>query len=169
MGVKAAPWLDIFSGGLEQRAVGVLAANYTIDRTTLRGGFSTGRVFNTPETIAKYSIFTAEGGFKYQFGPTVSIIRVGSVDEAVTVANDNEYALSSAVFGRDVGRAMAVAARVESGICHINAATVADEPQMPFGGMKASGYGRFGGRAAIDEFTETRWITVSELPRQYPI
>ena len=62
-------------------AVGVLAANYTIDRTTLRGGFSTGRVFNTPETIAKYSIFTAEGGFKYQFGPTVSIdggIRYGT-------------------------------------------------------------------------------------------
>lgn len=103
------------------------------------------------------------------FGPTVSIIRVGSIDEAVTVANDNEYALSSAVFGRDVGRAMAVAARIESGICHVNAATVADEPQMPFGGMKSSGYGRFGGTAAIDEFTEMRWISVSQLPGNYPI
>ena len=61
-----------------------------------------------------------------------------------------------------------VAQRIECGICHINAPTVHDEPQMPFGGMKASGYGRFGGKAAIDEFTELRWITVQTGPRHYP-
>ena len=55
---------------------------------------------------------------------------------------------------------MAVARRIESGICHINGPTVQDEAQMPFGGVKASGYGRFGGKAAIDEFTELRWITI---------
>jgi acyl-CoA reductase-like NAD-dependent aldehyde dehydrogenase len=101
------------------------------------------------------------------FGPVKSIIRVKGVDEAVRVANDTEYGLSAAVFGRDIIRAMAVAKRIESGICHINGPTVADEAQMPFGGMKASGYGRFGGKAVIDEFTDLRWITI-EGPQHYP-
>jgi acyl-CoA reductase-like NAD-dependent aldehyde dehydrogenase len=103
------------------------------------------------------------------FGPVAAIIRVGSVDEAVTVANDCEYGLSGAVFGRDIGRALDVARRIESGICHINSATVADEPQIPFGGVKASGYGKFGGPAALDEFTELRWITVASGLGEYPI
>ncbi|MCZ7976954.1 aldehyde dehydrogenase [Agrobacterium salinitolerans] len=103
------------------------------------------------------------------FGPVAVVIRVGSADEAVTVANDCEYGLSSAVFGRNIGRALDVARRIESGICHINSATVADEPQAPFGGVKASGYGKFGGPAALDEFTELRWITISDGTGDYPI
>jgi len=103
------------------------------------------------------------------FGPVAAIIRVADVDEAITVANDCDYGLSGAVFGRDIGRAMQVARRIESGICHINSATVEDEPQMPFGGVKASGYGKFGGAAALDEFTELRWITLSTGPGDYPI
>jgi len=103
------------------------------------------------------------------FGPLVSIVRVSGVDEAVRVANDTEYGLASAVFGRDIPRAMAVARRIETGICHINGPTVHDEAQMPFGGMKDSGYGRFGGMAAIHEFTELRWITVATQPGHYPI
>lgn len=102
------------------------------------------------------------------FGPVVGVIRVGSVDEAVRVANDTEYGLSAAVFGRDVNRALAVARRIESGICHVNGPTVHDEAQMPFGGVKESGYGRFGGRAGIDAFTELRWITVQDGPLHYP-
>ena len=78
------------------------------------------------------------------------------------------YTVATAVFGRDVVRALAVARQIDSGICHVNAATVHDEPQMPFGGVKASGYGRFGGTAAIDEFTELRWITVQGEPAHYP-
>jgi acyl-CoA reductase-like NAD-dependent aldehyde dehydrogenase len=101
------------------------------------------------------------------FGPVKPVVRVRGIDEAVRVANDTEYGLSAAVFGRDVRRALAVARRIESGICHINGPTVADEPQMPFGGVKASGYGRFGSRAVIDAFTELRWITI-EGPQQYP-
>ena len=101
------------------------------------------------------------------FGPVKSIVRVRGVDEAVRVANDTEYGLSAAVFGRDIIRAMAVAKRIESGICHINGPTVADEAQMPFGGVKASGYGRFGGKTVIDEFTDLRWITI-EGPQHYP-
>lgn len=101
------------------------------------------------------------------FGPVKPIVRVTGVDEAVRVANDTEYGLSSAVFGRDIIRALAVSKRIETGICHINGPTVADEAQMPFGGMKGSGYGRFGGKAVINEFTELRWITI-EGPQHYP-
>lgn len=101
------------------------------------------------------------------FGPVKSIIRVKGVDEAVRVANDTEYGLSAAIFGRDVTRALAVSKRIQTGICHINGPTVADEAQMPFGGMKSSGYGRFGGKAVINEFTDLRWITV-EGPQHYP-
>jgi vanillin dehydrogenase len=101
------------------------------------------------------------------FGPVKSIIRVDGADEAIRIANDTEYGLSAAVFGQDIKRAMAVARKIETGICHINGPTVADEAQMPFGGSKASGYGRFGGKAVINEFTELRWITI-EGPQHYP-
>ena len=103
------------------------------------------------------------------FGPVASIIRVNGDDEAVSIANDTEYGLAAAVFSRDVGRALAIAQRLETGICHINSATIHDEPQMPFGGVKASGYGRFGGKAGIDEFTELRWITIQQGENRYPI
>jgi len=103
------------------------------------------------------------------FGPVVAIVPVDGVDEAVRVANDTEYGLSSAVFSGDVDAAMDVARRLENGMCHINDATVNDEPQMPFGGVKHSGWGRFGGKAALEEFTELRWITIQDSPRQYPI
>lgn len=102
------------------------------------------------------------------FGPVVAVVRVNGVDEAVRVANDTEYGLVSAVFGRDIGRALGVARLLDSGICHINSGTLHNEPQMPFGGMKASGYGRFGGRSVIDQFTELRWISVQTAPRAYP-
>jgi acyl-CoA reductase-like NAD-dependent aldehyde dehydrogenase len=103
------------------------------------------------------------------FGPIVSVVRVDGVDEAVRVANDTEYGLSASVFGRDIARALTVAKRIESGICHVNGATVHDEAQMPFGGTKSSGYGRFGGKAGIAEFTELRWITIETGPQHYPI
>lgn len=103
------------------------------------------------------------------FGPVVGILRFDSDDEAVALANDSEYGLSSAVFSRDVSRAMAVAKRIESGICHINSSTVHDEAQMPFGGVKASGYGRFGGKAGVEAFTELRWITIQTTHRHYPV
>jgi len=103
------------------------------------------------------------------FGPVVALIRVGDEDEAVRVANDTEYGLSAAVFSGDGGRGMRIAARIESGICHVNGPTVHDEAQMPFGGVKSSGYGRFGGQAGIQEFTELRWLTLQTGPRHYPI
>jgi acyl-CoA reductase-like NAD-dependent aldehyde dehydrogenase len=102
------------------------------------------------------------------FGPVTTVVRVEDDDDAVRVANDTEFGLSAAVFSRDITRAMAIADRIDSGICHINGPTVHDEPQMPFGGTKASGYGRFGGRAGISEFTQWRWTTVQTTPRHYP-
>lgn len=102
------------------------------------------------------------------FAPVKAIVRVRGVEQAIAVANDNEFGLSSAVYGRDTARAWQVAARLETGICHINGPTVHDEAQMPFGGVKASGYGRFGGQAGIDAFTDTRWITMQTRERHYP-
>lgn len=102
------------------------------------------------------------------FGPIVTVVRVDGDEEALRVANDTEFGLSAAIFSQNVGRAWALARRVESGICHINGPTVHDEPQMPFGGVKSSGYGRFGGKAAIDEFTVLRWITIQTGGRHYP-
>ncbi len=102
------------------------------------------------------------------FGPVKCVVRVNGVDEAIACANDNEYGLSAAVFGRDTARAITVAQRIDSGICHVNGPTVHDEAQMPFGGVKGSGMGRFGGKAGIAEFTELRWITVQTGERHYP-
>jgi vanillin dehydrogenase len=102
------------------------------------------------------------------FGPQVSITRVKSADEAVKLANDTEYGLAASIFSKDIARALELAKRIESGICHINGPTVHDEAQMPFGGVKSSGYGRFGGKAGIDQFTELRWITIQTTPRHYP-
>jgi len=103
------------------------------------------------------------------FGPVVGIIRVADEEEAIRVANDSEYGLSAAVFTRDAARGLRAARRIRSGICHVNGPTVHDEAQMPFGGVGSSGYGRFGGKAAIDAFTELRWITVAGEPGHYPI
>ena len=103
------------------------------------------------------------------FGPVVGIARARDEAHAVELANDTQYGLSAAVFTRDVARGLKVARQIESGICHVNGPTVHDEAQMPFGGMKASGYGRFGGKAGIDAFTEMRWITVETEPGHFPI
>jgi acyl-CoA reductase-like NAD-dependent aldehyde dehydrogenase len=94
--------------------------------------------------------------------------RARSAGEAITLANDTEYGLAAALFTRDIARGLELARRIDTGICHINGPTVHDEAQMPFGGVKSSGYGRFGGKAGIDAFTELRWITVQITPRHYP-
>jgi acyl-CoA reductase-like NAD-dependent aldehyde dehydrogenase len=103
------------------------------------------------------------------FGPIVSVIPVTSAEQAVLVANDTQYGLVGAVFTRDVMRGLEIARRMQTGICHVNGSTVHDEAQMPFGGVKDSGWGRFGARAALEEFTELRWVTVQGGSRAYPI
>jgi acyl-CoA reductase-like NAD-dependent aldehyde dehydrogenase len=102
------------------------------------------------------------------FGPITTVVRVSGVEEAVQVANDTEYGLAAAVFGRDTSRALQVANRIQAGHVHVNGATVQNEAQAPYGGTKASGYGRFDGRAVINEFTELKWITIEPSDQQYP-
>lgn len=103
------------------------------------------------------------------FGPVVGIVRARDEDHAIELANDTAYGLSAAVFTRDTAKGLRLARRIRSGICHVNGPTVHDEAQMPFGGVGASGYGRFGGRQGIDAFTETRWITIETQPGHFPI
>jgi acyl-CoA reductase-like NAD-dependent aldehyde dehydrogenase len=103
------------------------------------------------------------------FGPVVGVIHARDEADAIRIANDSEYGLSAAVFTRDSARGLRVARQIRSGMCHVNGATVHDEAQMPFGGVGASGYGRFGGKAGINEFTELRWITLETEPGHFPI
>ncbi len=103
------------------------------------------------------------------FGPIVAMIRANDEADAIRLANDTQYGLSASVFTRDTARGLGVARQINSGICHVNGPTVHDEAQMPFGGVGASGYGRFGGKAGIDSFTELRWITIETQPGHYPI
>jgi vanillin dehydrogenase len=132
----------------------------------LCGGESDGTIMKgivVDKVTPDMSLFREES-----FGPQVSITRVKSAEEAVKLANDTEYGLSAALFTRDIAKGIELARQIESGICHINGPTVHDEAQMPFGGVKASGYGRFGGKAGVNEFTELRWITIQTTPRHYP-
>ena len=102
------------------------------------------------------------------FGPVVPVIPFATDDEAIAIANDSEYGLSSGVITRDEARALAIAQRLETGMCHINCSSVNDEPHVPFGGAKSSGVGRHGGRWSTETFTETRWITLDRGGRPYP-
>jgi acyl-CoA reductase-like NAD-dependent aldehyde dehydrogenase len=107
--------------------------------------------------------------YEESFAPIVCVVRVADVEEAVRVANDTEYGLSSAIFSRDVKLALEIAQRLDFGCCHINGPSVYDEAHMPLGGMKASGYGRFGGQPGINEFTEVQWISIEDPNQHYPM
>jgi acyl-CoA reductase-like NAD-dependent aldehyde dehydrogenase len=102
------------------------------------------------------------------FGPITSIIKASSSEEALAMANDTSYGLAAGVITNDLQKAMDLALRLESGMVHINDTTVADEPHVPFGGIKNSGFGREGGRYSMEEMTELKWITIQLGQRQFP-
>ena len=102
------------------------------------------------------------------FGPVATIHVVDSASDAVAIANDTSYGLAAGILTSDPERGLALAEQLQSGIVHVNDQPVHDEPQMPFGGVKDSGWGRFGGTFAMDEFTELRWITVQSGTRPFP-
>jgi aldehyde dehydrogenase (NAD+) len=102
------------------------------------------------------------------FGPVAILIRAKDEADALRIANDTEYGLSSAVFTGNTGRGFEFAKKLESGMSHVNDITINDEPNSPFGGEKNSGIGRFGGEWALREFTTEHWVTVQHGFRQYP-
>ena len=102
------------------------------------------------------------------FGPAVTVTTVDGDEQAVAIANDTDYGLSAGVITEDSRRGLAVARQLRTGIAHVNNQTVDDEPQAPFGGVKSSGYGRFGGRWGVEAFTETRWVTVAGQHNGFP-
>jgi aldehyde dehydrogenase (NAD+) len=119
------------------------------------------RVFDrvTPDmTIARTEIF----------GPVAAILRAQTDADAIRIANDTAYGLTSGVLCRDLGRAMQIAQQIEAGMTHINDIPAIDMPQMPFGGEKNSGLGRFGSRAMIDEMTTEHWLSVQLAPQPLP-
>lgn len=107
--------------------------------------------------------------YQESFGPVVCLFEFETNEEAIQMANDTEYGLVASVFGDDIQDALAVARRIRSGSCHINGPTVHDEPHLPLGGQKASGYGKFGGTSCINEFTEERVVTIASHGHHYPI
>ena len=132
----------------------------------LAGGNASGPCFQ-PTILADVP---AEADFaRFEtFGPVVGIEVVDSADEAVERANDTTYGLASGILTSDTDRGLALARRIQAGIVHVNDQPVGDEPQMPFGGVKGSGLGRFGGSAAINEFTEVHWVTVQSGSHPFP-
>ena len=130
------------------------------------GGKHDGLVYHpTIVTDVKYDmrIFTDQ-----TFGPVAPIVIVDDAEEALQVANNSKYGLSSGIITNDFNQALMMARRLETGMVHIGDQTINDEPQVPFGGVKGSGYGRMGGKAALDEFTELRWISVQQTKRTFP-
>ena len=103
------------------------------------------------------------------FGPVITIIRAEDEDDALDIANDSDFGLSSAVFTRDRERGVRFALRIDAGMTHVNDSPVNEDPNTAFGGEKGSGIGRFGGTWAVDEFTTDHWVSVQHAPRMYPI
>lgn len=178
LGVKAASLVagDPRSGGL---AIGSLideAAALRVDdlindalgkgAVRVAGGARVGSV--VPATVLDHVSADMQLYSEESFGPVVSLIRAKGAEDAIRLANDTEYGLVCAVFGRDIGRVLTVSKRIKTGICHINGPTVQDEARMPFGGVKASGFGRFGGQAGIAEFTDLRLTTIRTEAPHYP-
>jgi acyl-CoA reductase-like NAD-dependent aldehyde dehydrogenase len=150
-----------------ERVDRLIDASVALGARVTTGGVEKGSTI-MPATILDHvneamPIFSEES-----FGPVVCVVRARDTDHAVELANTTQYGLSASVFGSDINRALDVADRLQSGICHINGPTVFDEAQMPFGGVRDSGYGRFGGTAGVDSFTETRWITIEDPKQHYP-
>jgi acyl-CoA reductase-like NAD-dependent aldehyde dehydrogenase len=132
----------------------------------LTGGEPEGAVH--PATILTGVPKDAELYFTESFGPVCVLETFADDDTAVALANDTENGLTCGIITENATHGLAVARRVRTGIVHINDQSVADEPQAPFGGVKASGYGRFGGRWGIEAFSNTRWVTLATRHAHYP-
>ncbi|WP_072803240.1 aldehyde dehydrogenase family protein [Rhodococcoides yunnanense] len=103
------------------------------------------------------------------FGPVAPITRFSTDEEAIRLAGASNYGLSAAIHTRDVSRALAIAARLRTGMVHINGQTINDSAHIPMGGMGQSGNGgRYGGHWNLDEFTYWQWVTSRPSPPSAP-
>ncbi|MDD2736984.1 MAG: aldehyde dehydrogenase family protein [Desulfuromonadaceae bacterium] len=102
------------------------------------------------------------------FGPVACVIKAVDSEEALAIANNSSFGLSSAIITNDLQKAFDLSLRLEAGMVHINDCTILDEPHVPFGGIKDSGVGREGGHYSMEEMTEVKWITVQLGKRQFP-
>ena len=134
--------------------------------TVLAGGEAVGPCFQA--TLLTNVPEDSEFALHETFGPVAAVEIVDNAEQAVEKANRTSYGLSAGIITTDSDRGFSLAQRIDSGIVHVNDQTVADEPQMPFGGVKSSGFGRFGGQAVVDEFTELRWVTISSGSHPFP-
>jgi vanillin dehydrogenase len=132
----------------------------------LTGGGHKGNFFE-PTVLAGVvpgmEVFTDE-----LFGPVASVIKADDAEHALSLANNTRYGLSSAVLTNDLQMAMKFALRLDAGMVHINSSTIHDEPHIPFGGVKDSGFSREGGQWSMEEMTELKWITIQQGQRPYP-
>ena len=134
--------------------------------TLLSGGERNG-LFYSPTILTNVTpemdVFAAES-----FGPVVCVYPFENIETAIADVNASNFGLSGAVFTEDTARGFAIAQQMESGMCHINDGSLYGEALAPFGGVKNSGMGRYGGLASVESFTSTRWITIDEGQRHYP-
>ena len=133
----------------------------------LAGGERVGRCFQA--TLLADVPADSELARLETFGPVATVEVVDGPEQAVARANDTAYGLAAGILTGDPDRGLALAERLQAGIVHVNDQPVHDEPQMPFGGVgRRKRWGRFGGQAAIDEFTELKWVTVQSGTRPFP-
>jgi aldehyde dehydrogenase (NAD+) len=137
------------------------------DGATMRVGGAADRLVLPPHVFTGVTE-TVRLGKEEIFGPLAPILRARDEEEALRIANDTEFGLSSAVLTRDLARGERFAHRLEAGMTHINDLPAVDLANMPFGGEKNSGVGRFGAAGVIEDFTTEHWISVQSEPREFP-
>ncbi|MBW8698868.1 Vanillin dehydrogenase [Streptomyces sp. MBT84] len=156
----------LVSAQAAQRVAGLVKDAVGKGATVLVGGEPEGAVH--PATVLTGVPQDADLYRTESFGPVCVVATFADDDTAVALANDTENGLTCGIITENATHGLAVARRVRTGIVHINDQSVADEPQAPFGGVRASGYGRFGGRWGIEAFSNTRWVTVATQHAHYP-
>ncbi|MFJ2828125.1 aldehyde dehydrogenase family protein [Streptomyces sp. NPDC087263] len=157
----------LVSAAAAQRVAGLIKDAVAKGATVLTGGGEPEGAVH-PATVLTDVTKDADIYYAEAFGPVCVIETFADDSVAVAVANDTDNGLTCGVITENATHGLAVARRIRTGIVHINDQSVADEPHAPFGGVKASGYGRFGGRWGLEAFSNTRWVTIATQQAHYP-
>jgi acyl-CoA reductase-like NAD-dependent aldehyde dehydrogenase len=121
-----------------------------------------------PATVLTNVPPEAEIAFEETFGPVAILEVVDDAEDAVARVNGSRFGLTAGILTGDTYRGLELAKRLDSGIVHVNDQPVNDEPHMPFGGVKDSGFGRFGLGFIAEEFTDLQWVTSRADRRSFP-